>query len=153
MLIFCSDINITSSELRSNTFPHSIKSHHTAKVMEVLKFSKFALRLANLSNKQQFQLFKWQIPNILIDLVFLLPMSICLLQMISFCCSTGNNIKSISSATYLGLGIASVCAMYICLANNNHLIIETLDHLQQVISRSKCLICLVFISKNLFISS
>lgn len=110
----------------------------TAITMEVLNFSKFALRLANLSNKQQFKWFKWQIPNSLIDFVFLLPMSICLLQMVSFCCRTGNSIKSISSAIYLVLGIASVCAMYVCLAINNNLIIDTLDHLQLVINRSKC---------------
>lgn len=104
--------------------------------MEVLKYSRFALKLANLSNNHGFYLLKWRIPNIIIDLIFLLPMSICLIQMVIFCCNSGNSIKSISSATYLGLGIFSVCSMYTCLAINNELIIDTLNHLQKMVNHS-----------------
>lgn len=105
--------------------------------MEVLKTTKFALRLGNLSNKNGFHLHKWRIPNIIVNLLFMLPMFICCIQMAIFCYHFSDNLKIISSAIYLGLGIMSVCGMYACLALNNDLIIDTLEHLQSMVSQSK----------------
>lgn len=105
--------------------------------MEVLKRSKFILRLANLSNKRGFHLYKWRIPNVIVDSILLLPMSVCCLQMLIFCIKIGPSLRDISSSIYLCLGIVSLCAMYICLAVNNDLITATLDHLQDMVTLSK----------------
>lgn len=127
--------------------------------MEVLKSCKLAMRLGNLSRKNGCHLWKWRIPNYIIDLILLLPMTICSVQMVIFCCNNANTLKTISNATYLwygiismlkddqiidrtiefiySLGIGSISAMYVCLAANNNLIISTLDHLQAMIALSK----------------
>lgn len=106
--------------------------------MEVLKGSKFALRLGNLSNKNGFYLFGWRIPNFIVDFFLLLPMSICSVQLLMVCFNKGfNDLKDISNAIYLCLGIFSICSMYICLAANNDLIIATLDHLQDMMTLSE----------------
>lgn len=105
--------------------------------MEVLKKCKLALRLGNLSNKNGFYLFIWKVPNFIVDTFLLLPMTICSIQMLIFCYNIGPNLKEISSAIYLGLGILSIAAMYICLAAENDLIITTLEHLQGMVTLSK----------------
>lgn len=64
-------------------------------------------------------------------------MMICSLQMVIHCCYIGMKLKEISSATYLCLGIASISAMYICLAAKNNLIIGTLEHLQGMVDLRK----------------
>lgn len=105
--------------------------------MEVLKKCKLALRLGNLSNKNGFRLFKRKISNFIVDLILLLPMSICTIQMLIFCSEIGFVLKEISSSIYLGLGIISIMSMYICLAIKNDLIISTMDHLQEMVNLSK----------------
>lgn len=105
--------------------------------MEVLKKCKLLLRIANLSNKNGFRLFAWKVPNFIVDLIFLLPMSICVMQMALFCFGIGLVLKEISSSIYLSLGIISIMAMYICLAAENDLIIATLDHLQEMVTMSE----------------
>lgn len=64
-------------------------------------------------------------------------MFICTIQMAIYCIHIGFRLKEISSSIYLILGITSVLAIYICLASKNDLIIATLDHLQEMIERSK----------------
>lgn len=116
--------------------------------MEVLKKCKLALQLGNLSNKRGFYLFNWKVPNFIVDLFLILPMSICTIQMFIFCSKIGPNLKGISSSIYLVLGILSICAMYICLAVENDLIIETLDHLQKMVNLSKFVLSLLHYFKN-----
>lgn len=106
--------------------------------MEVLKKCKVALRLGNLSNKNGFYFFAWKIPNFIVDLFLLLPMSVCSIQMLVYCCKIGPILNKVSSSIYLCLGISSIVAMYICLACKNELIITTLDHLQGMVTLSEC---------------
>lgn len=108
--------------------------------MEVLKKSKFTLRLGNLSNKRGFYLHKWRIPNLIVDSIFLLPMFVCALQMLIVCFNIGPRLKEISSSIYLMLGISSILAIYVCLAAKNDVIIQTLDHLQEMVTLRKILL-------------
>lgn len=71
--------------------------------MEVLKSCKLAMRLGNLSRRNGFHLWKWRIPNFIIDLILLLPMAICSIQMVIFCYNNATTLKTISNATYLWL--------------------------------------------------
>lgn len=118
--------------------------------MEVLKRCKLALRLGNLSNKRGFYLFNWKVSNFIVDFFLLLPMSICVIQMLIFCSEIGPNLKEISSSIYLGLGILSIGAMYISLAAKNDLIIETLDHLQEMVNLSKFVFSKGFSFSNIY---
>lgn len=124
------DLFATKGETRTRYSRVSVR-------MEVLKKAKVALRLVNLASKNGVYLSKWRIPNAIIDLLLLLPMSICTVQMVIFCFKTGPSLKEISSSIYLILGISSILAFYICLAANNDLIIATLDHLQEMVTLSK----------------
>lgn len=114
---------------------HSFRLNPSA--MEVLKYNRFVMRLVNLSNKSGFHLSNYRIPNVCINLLLMCPMSVCSMQMMLFCCQSETELKSVFSAIYLCLGILSILAMHICLAINNDLIIDTVDHLQQIVARSK----------------
>lgn len=105
--------------------------------MEVLKKSKFILRLGNVANKRGVYLYKWRIPNFIVDLLVMMPMFLCSIQMLIVCFNIGPRLKEISSCIYLMLGISSILAIYICLAAKNDMIIATLDHLQEMVTLSK----------------
>lgn len=105
--------------------------------MEVLKSCKRISFFANLFNKNGIQVFGYRIPNWFIDSILLLPMTVCSIQMIVYCCLFGTSLKSISSAVYLCLGISSIALMHICWAIENDLSISTVDHLQRTVEQRK----------------
>lgn len=105
--------------------------------MQVLKRCQFFMQIANLCNKKNLYLFGFRVPGVIVNFAFSLPMSFCFVWMLIYCYALEFELKKISSAIYLDLGIFSILAIYICMAAKNNLIIKTVDHLQAIVDERK----------------
>lgn len=110
------------------------------KMMNVLNGSKNVLIHTFLYRKFKWTIGSIQIPYVLFNCGFILPMLLNILLMcnrIRVELINGNGFKEISGSFYISLGTVSAVCIYTSLARNHHLIRDLINHIENVVENRK----------------
>lgn len=103
----------------------------------VLDGCRLALKLSNLYNQNGVYIRTFKIPNVVISTLILLPTMYYIASLeFWFCIDERFNMKSISSTLCNMIAIIQMAFVYFSLAMKSDLIIETMNHLQDVVDKS-----------------
>lgn len=108
--------------------------------MEALSGAKSVLVKTFLYKKSNFKIGFFEIPFLILNIAFAVPMSVNVLLMIyriAVELSKGSGLKDISGSFYLALGTTSAVCIYSSYAANHEKIIELVDIIQNVVNHRK----------------
>lgn len=105
--------------------------------IEVLSKCRGLLNTMNLCRKSHFQIGRLKIPNFLINAILSTPSLVLVFAESLLVYDIGLNFFVAAPVVLVILGLVQMLGIYYSLTNNNGCIIETVDHIQDVVNRSK----------------
>lgn len=100
----------------------------------ILKMCRFILSLAQLGNNNQFKIHRWQLPKSLNQFVYLMPLLSFPPYLIWYCIDEDFKLNKTAGAMGLTFGSTQMILIYLSLAANNELIVETFDAIQLIVN-------------------
>lgn len=104
--------------------------------IKVLSTCRGPLLWMNLCRKTDLEIFGFKIPNIVIFSILSIPLCNGVLGTFRLAFDIGFNFEGTASLLMSVLGLLQMQAIYFCLVNKNQIIIEMVDHIQDVVNRS-----------------
>lgn len=95
------------------------------------------LRSVNLYDSRGLRIGSFKIPDFIIYLSILTPLIFIASLEILFCIDEQWNLATMSTVFAMAAGTVQMILVYVSLASKNHLIVDTIDLLQQVAEKSK----------------
>lgn len=108
--------------------------------IQVLKGFRLILSLVGLNNETFLKIKSFRIPTAFIRIVYMTPINISLSLIILYSLDYGFNLKKVSGAFSLIVGITQIDLIYISLATKSTLIMEIVNYFQDVVQRSNFII-------------
>lgn len=105
--------------------------------IEVLSKCRGLLNTMNLGRKSHFQIGRLKIPNFLVNVILSTPCLVLMFAESLLVYDIGLNFFVAAPVVLVILGVVQMLSIYYSLTNNNECIIETVDHIQDVVNRSK----------------
>lgn len=99
------------------------------------------LKYMNLGIKTKFRISRWEIPYYVTCTIASMP--IIVLILIDYWTAYGiglSNFQENGNVFFISLGTTQLQFIYICLASNNGLIVQTIEHMQKTINRRKLIL-------------
>lgn len=105
--------------------------------IEVISKCRGLLNMMNLCRKDPIEIGRWKIPNIFMFFLISTPMLISTSMEFWEVLETDVGFLKEASVILMILGSMQILSIYYSLALNNKIIIETVNHIQSVVNRSK----------------
>lgn len=105
--------------------------------IEVLSSCRDLLKFMGLCSKTNYQFYGWKLPNFLVFCAFSIPYIYSIPMHVLAIYDLGLDIKNSSAVLLTLVATIQMQLIYISLAYNNDIIIETFDHIQKIVDRSK----------------
>lgn len=105
--------------------------------VEILKDCRYYLKKFHMSNDDHVRFFNIPIPQIVVNFAWLSPMLITFLCLMRFCIRNGFDLNTVSSAFAIVMGSSQLGFIYIALAVNRRVILETINEMQHVVDYRK----------------
>lgn len=113
--------------------------------IKILSACRNLLKLMNLGSKSKFQIGKLRIPNIIIFAILLMPLSYLIAMETRTIYNIRFNFRDGADHFFITLGTTQLQLIFLSLATNNSVIIDTVDHIQDVVDRSKVYFLLTYL--------
>lgn len=118
--------------------------------IKILSACRKLLKLMNLGTKSKFQIGQLEIPNIIVFAILLLPLSYLITMEMRTIYNIRFNFKDGADHFFITLGTTQLQLIFLSLITNNSVIIDTVDHIQDVVDRSKVYFFINIAFKKLF---
>lgn len=115
------------------------KTRNKMSRVEILKDCRYYLKKFHMSNDDHVRFFNIPIPQIVANFAWLSPMVITSSCLMRFCIINGFDLNTVSSAFAMVMGTSQLGFIYISLAVNRRVILETINEMQHVVDYRKFL--------------
>lgn len=117
--------------------------------IKVLSKCRHFLKEMNLGTTTKFRIGRWEIPYYLSCIFVSIPLVV--LIFLNYCTAYDlglNGFYGNENVFFVSLGCTQMLFIYVCLAKNNHLIVQIMDFFQKIVDRSKYIRSIYFLFHN-----